>query len=100
MPPILGTIEVDLGGKTSGYYDKFAVSGAFTAAGTLTVRLINGFTPADGDTFDILDFGSVSGAFTATNLPGSPANWNTTALYSTGEIQYVMDRKGTVVVFR
>ena len=52
------------------------------------------FPPANGDTFDILDFASVSGEFDPfgpLDLPGLVGRkvWDTSALYSTGEISVV-----------
>jgi hypothetical protein len=40
-----------------------------TLDGTLTVNLINGFTPNPGDRFPILVFSAATGGFATTNLP-------------------------------
>ena len=74
------SLKIELGGLTPGAgaagdedngYDQVKVTGLATLGGTLVVELINGFTPAVGQTFDILTFGSVSGKFSnATGLFG------------------------------
>ena len=89
-----GSIDIELGGTNAAAHDRltFAAgaggSGTFYAGGDLDVTLINGFTLTDGDTFDILDFVSAAGTFDSVSLPGNPWDWDTTALYTTGEITY------------
>ncbi len=84
-----GVVTMELGGTNAWLYDQFDLTGALTFDGTLTVALLNGYTPHAGDQFNLFDFGSSSGAFSATNLPTlSPTlYWNTTLLYSTGVIE-------------
>jgi hypothetical protein len=67
-----GTLEVDLGGTHAvSQYDVLAVVGnvALTSGtginGIITARLMNGFLPADGDTFDVL---TATGTITPANL--------------------------------
>jgi hypothetical protein len=80
------TLLLELGGATRGSgYDALTVTGALTAGGTLTVSLINGYSPTSGASFDLFDFGSLSGTFGTVNLPVGYA-WNTDALYTTGVI--------------
>jgi hypothetical protein len=52
----------------------------------LDVTLTGGFVPSAGQSFDILDWGSLSGAFSSLNLPSlsSGLSWNTSQLYATG----------------
>jgi hypothetical protein len=51
---------------------------------------IEGFTPAAGNSFDILDWGTLSGTFSTINLPAlSGLAWNTSQLYSTGVLSVV-----------
>jgi hypothetical protein len=53
--------------------------------GRLEVSLIEGFTPAAGNSFDILDWGTLSGTFSTIVLPTlSGLAWNTSQLYTTG----------------
>jgi hypothetical protein len=65
-----GAFDVDLGGTTAGtQYDVLNISGAATLGGMLNVDLISGFKPTVGETFDIMDYTSETGTFTALNLP-------------------------------
>jgi hypothetical protein len=69
-------------------YDQLHATGQLSLAGTLEVSLINGFTPIVGDSFDILDFGNLSGAFSMLSLPALDADlmWNASQLYATGTL--------------
>ncbi len=51
----------------AGTFDQMSVSGAANLAGTLNATL--GFTPADGQTWNIVTDSSVSGDFSTKNLP-------------------------------
>lgn len=65
-----------------------SVSGEADLIGSLEVML-DGFTPLYGDVFDLFDWNSpVLNGFTAINLPLLPSGleWNTDALYTTGEL--------------
>jgi hypothetical protein len=57
--------------------------------GTLQVLLIDGFLPAAGDVFDILDWGNLSGAFDTLQLPDidTALNWNASRLYVDGTLR-------------
>jgi len=83
-----GTMAMELGGTNAWLYDQFDLTGALTFGGTLTVSLLNGYTPQAGDRFDLFDFGSSGGAFSQINLPGlaSQLHWDTSLLYSSGVI--------------
>ncbi len=77
-----GTLNIEIGG-TGGAgvnpngHDQLLVSGAATLGGTLNVTLTNGFTPAAGNSFVILDAASSTGTFATTNLPNiAPNTWN------------------------
>ena len=66
----LGKLLIELAGTTAGtQYDQLIVTGAVTLDGTLQVSLINGFNPALGNTFDVLDWGTLSGTFSSLQLP-------------------------------
>ncbi len=84
-----GILQMEIGGTARGTeYDAFDIAGAFTADGTLTVAFINAFAPTGPTTFNLFDFGSLTGTFDTINLPalGSGYAWDTTALYSAGEL--------------
>ena len=82
------TLDIELGGTTQfSQYDHVTVAGQLSLAGTLNVSLINGFMPATGATFDILDWGTLSGKFSSMvlpNLDSGPLGWDTSKLYTTG----------------
>ena len=81
------TLQIELGGTTVGtQYDQILVSGQLGVNGVLNVSLINGFVPQSGFSFDILDWGSISGTFAALSLPtlSGSLTWNTSQLYTAG----------------
>ncbi len=84
-------LVMELGGTAPGtQYDQLRVTGALTLNGTLDVQLVNLgaglFSPHAGQSFDILDWGSLSGTFSTLQLPtlGSGLAWDTSGLYTTG----------------
>jgi hypothetical protein len=85
------TLDIELGGTTrSSNYDAILANGNLSLSGILAVSLIDLgaglFAPDSGDSFDILDWGSLTGTFSAIQLPtltGALA-WNTSQLYTTG----------------
>ena len=86
------TLSVELGGTIGGsQYDQVLSSGAFSLNGALNVSLINGFTPSAGQSFNILDWGSLAGTFSSLNLPTlSGASWNTSQLYVNGVLSVAL----------
>jgi hypothetical protein len=105
------TLQIELGGTALGQYDQINVAGELTLDGTLQISLINGFTPSAGQSFDILNWGSLAGAFSAIQLPSLQGlAWNTSQLaagmlsvaipgdfnldYSVNAADYVAWRKG------
>ena len=79
-----GTLSIELDAAT-GAADKLIVSGALACGGALDVSLLNG-TLEPGDTFDILDWGSIGGAFDSIVMPEHDMVWDLSMLYETGEI--------------
>jgi hypothetical protein len=81
-----GQLLIELASLAS--FDRLIVDEDLNLAGTLVVSLINGFAPAAGNTFDILDFNpaTLSGTFNTISLPalGGGLLWNTSQLYTTG----------------
>ena len=70
-----GAFDVVIGGTTAGtQFSQVNASGAASLAGTLNVSLINGFTPAAGNKFTILNAASVAGNFTTVNFPALTGN--------------------------
>ncbi len=63
--------------------------GQLMLGGTLQVLLINNFHPALGNTFAILDWGSLAGTFSTMQLPAlnnGPLGWDTSQLYTMGTL--------------
>ena len=62
-----GTLLIELGGNSAGtgdgFYDQMNISGAAVLGGTLDVALWGGYKPADGQTFTVMTYGSVTGKF-------------------------------------
>lgn len=88
-----GTLQMEIAGLTRGTgYDALNVTGALAFGGTLDLSFIDGFNGSSlttGATFNLFDWGSVSGTFSALNLPDLAAyglTWDTSALYTTGEL--------------
>jgi hypothetical protein len=88
-----GQLIMELSGLTGGSeYDQLDVAGTLQLDGTLQVSLMDGFAPSLGDTFDILDWGALDGAeFAAVELPelAGRKTWDTSGLYTTGEISVI-----------
>jgi hypothetical protein len=82
-----GTVDVQIGGLTIGgsytlaggtlnfginnsnNFGSIYLAGDAALAGTLSVNFTNGYSPAAGDAFPLVSYGSESGIFTALNLP-------------------------------
>jgi hypothetical protein len=63
-----GALDVTIGGTTAGTkFDQLNVSGTASLNGTLNITLASGYTPAVGNTFDILNASSISGSFSTIN---------------------------------
>jgi autotransporter-associated beta strand protein len=73
-----GVLQVIIGGTTPGTsFDQIQVGGATTLGGTLTVQLVNSFSPLLGQTFQFLTSAGVSGTFANLSLPslGAGKGW-------------------------
>jgi autotransporter-associated beta strand protein len=80
-------LKIELGGTSPGsQFDQVHVAAQLSLGGTLQVALINGFSPSSGQSFDILDWGSLAGTFSALQLPTLAGGlvWNTSQLYTAG----------------
>jgi hypothetical protein len=58
-----GTLQVEIGGLSTGSFDIINHSGTATLGGVLDLSLINGFVPGIGDTFQFMTAGSRAGEF-------------------------------------
>ena len=84
-------LMIELGGTSRGaMYDALNIAGNLSTDSALEVSLINGFTPSIGQTFDILNWGSLSGQFSNVTLPSLPgASWDTSLLHVNGTLKVV-----------
>ncbi|MCX6879107.1 MAG: SUMF1/EgtB/PvdO family nonheme iron enzyme [Verrucomicrobia bacterium] len=86
------TTIMHLGGTQRGtQYDAINVIGQLAAGGTLTLSLINGFQPQAGDSFDLFNWGGISGSFARFDLPSLAPNlaWDTSRVVTTGVVGVV-----------
>lgn len=83
-----GTLQIELGGASPGSFDRLVHSGAVTLGGSLDVSLIGDFMPTVGQSFNILDWGSLTGTFNTVQLPTLTAGlaWDTSQLYTDGTL--------------
>jgi len=95
------TLYMELGGDDpTSEYDQLIVVGNITLAGVLEVLLYDGWTPAAGDVYDLIEFGSITGSFTDVILPELTGGltWDDSALYSTGSITVVPEPNAFVLL--
>ena len=58
-----GTLNISIGGTSAGTYGQVAVSNGVSLGGTLSIKLINGFVPTIGDTFNVVTGSALTGTF-------------------------------------
>ena len=88
---VLGTSSatlIELAGPAEGQYDQLLIAGNLQVGGQLQVDLLDGFAPDAGDLFDIFDFATLSGSFSAMNLPVLDGGlvWDTSQLLVDGTL--------------
>ena len=86
------TTLIELGGLIAGSgFDQLDITGNATLNGTLEIDLINAFAPDAGDSFDILNWGSLVGSFSTINLPklGGDLGWDTSNLLIDGTLSVI-----------
>jgi len=67
-----GSLDIEIGGTALiPGCGQLNIGGSSTLAGTLNVTL-SGFTPSEGDTFQVMTYASHTGAFDTLNLPALP----------------------------
>jgi autotransporter-associated beta strand protein len=85
-------LKIELGGTAPAtQFDQLKANGPLALGGSLQVSLLNGFAPQLGQSFDILDWGSRTGTFSAIQLPALSTGlaWNATKLYTAGLLSVV-----------
>ncbi|MEX2169585.1 MAG: autotransporter-associated beta strand repeat-containing protein [Pirellulales bacterium] len=79
-----GTLKIEI--ESPDGFDRLAVTGNMALGGTLEISLIDGFMPTADQSFDILSWGSLAGAFSSVIVPTQEGVvWDTSQL-STGVI--------------
>jgi hypothetical protein len=89
---VLTTLLFELGGAGRGIgYDALNVGGQLLRSGIVEVELLGSFMPTAGNSFDLIDFSSVSGTFSQLRLPELPLGleWDTSAFAATGVISVI-----------
>ncbi len=81
----------EVGGLAAGSeFDKYVVAGTLSFGGTMKVVWWGGFGGAEGQSFDLFDWGSSTGTFSTLDFSAAPLaaglRWDTSMLYLTGEI--------------
>jgi autotransporter-associated beta strand protein len=82
-------LKIVLGGTSVGsQYARLQANGQLNLGGTLKVSLANGYMPVSGNSFDILDWGSLNNRFSGIQLPSlaAPLGWDLSTLYANGAI--------------
>jgi len=65
-----GALEIELGGVSTGSFDKIVHTGSAELGGSLGVSLIAGFVPSPGNIFEIISAaGGIDGTFSIETLP-------------------------------
>ena len=72
-----GSLEIEIGGTLAAQYDRLIVNGLAFLGGTLRADLINGFVPAVGNQFTVVDSIATLGGFTEHQFqsPGPGKGW-------------------------
>jgi len=78
---VAGEADFKIGGTTpKTLFDQINVTGPGLLNGTLKATLFGGFTPTNGNTFQVMTFGALAGTFSTVNLPpGFSIQYNYTA---------------------
>ncbi len=87
-------LTVELGGIIPGQqYDKLDISGTATLGGTLNVRLVSGFVPIAGQSFEFLaaDAGVID-TFASTILPAMPASLSWQLQYGPNSVRLLLNQ--------
>lgn len=97
----VAALLMEIAGDTPGNeHDVLTVEGEASVDGVLAVVLSDGFQPTAGDSFDLLDFSSLSGTFDHLDFPKLTTGlaWDTTNLYLDGSVSVVPEPCGVVLL--
>lgn len=88
---VAGDLEVQIG---SAGFDKLSVSGAASLNGVLVVTMIGNYNPPDGQVFEILTAGSLTGTFSTTTLPTLPGGRTFSVSYTGTKVRLTVGEGG------
>ena len=82
----------DLGGLLAGEFDRITVGNSHTINldGSVTVNLDSGYVPSFGDTWNIIDGGTVVGEFATTTVPAAPLGQVYRVIYEPDHVYVVL----------
>ncbi len=84
-----GILELEITGAGPGEYDIFSVTGILDLSGIVRI-IFDGYIPADGDSFQLLQFGSLIGDFDL-DLPSLPnLTWDVESFLTNGSITAIV----------
>ncbi|MGA2799651.1 MAG: autotransporter-associated beta strand repeat-containing protein, partial [Thermoguttaceae bacterium] len=86
------TLSIELNGTAAGQFDVLNSTGTLALQGACTLAVTLGYTPANGDSFDIINWGTLAGpGFGTLSLPALPdsLSWDTSNLYTIGSIAVI-----------
>jgi hypothetical protein len=94
------SLLIELAGTDAGLSDLLSVGGIASLSGQLAVTLLDGFQPALGDDFDVLDFGAIEGEFNEILLPSLSDGlaWDVSSLYSNGSLSIIPEPASWVLL--
>ena len=80
-----GTLQVRIGGTLPGEgFDQLLVAGNASLSGSLSVDLIQDFSPVAGESFQVLSSSAFTGTFSSTSLPNLPTGLSWSVNYQDG----------------
>ncbi|WP_172992161.1 beta strand repeat-containing protein [Lacipirellula parvula] len=84
-------LDIEIGGMEAGsQFDQLNAAGALSLDGVLRVSLLGDFAPTAGQSFDLLNWATLSGQFASLQLPQlSGLFWDRSQLYTTGVLLVV-----------
>lgn len=85
-----GTVAVEIVGLTTNQFGRITAAGTAILAGALNVQFAGGFTPAAGDSFQVMTYAAVSGTFDTVQVTGLPAGLVAVPIYDATNLTIVV----------
>jgi hypothetical protein len=82
-----GTLNISVGGTAAGTYGQVAVSNGVSLGGTLSIKLVNGFVPVIGETFNVVTGSAVTGTFSTVRGTSINSSEHFEVSYTTNEVK-------------